>query len=218
MNAEAVSRLAARASRAALGLVLAAPLLAAGCVSKLARAPQTFTLDPPAPRVTPPSGATRVLSLRPAEANPAYSGVEFVYRVGEHAIERDPYASFAAPPAWLLTAALRGYLRDADFVRDVVVPGEGVPVDAEIEPALVELAGDFTNAGSPTAVMVVHFRVLAPASARLPNREILLKSYTGTRPIAQRNAAAVVAAWNEDLAEIVAAFLADLKAALPPAR
>jgi ABC-type uncharacterized transport system auxiliary subunit len=202
--------------RALLALLAAIPVAAGGCASKLARTPQTFTLDPPAPRAAPPPGATRVLALRPAEAAPAYAGVELVYRIGEHAIERDPYASFAAPPAWLLTSAVRGYLRDADFVRDVAGPGEGVPVDAEIEPALLELAGDFAGAAEPAAVIVVHFRVLAPAGRAVTPREILLKTYTGRRPISTRTAAAVVAGWNEALGEIMAQFLADLKTALPP--
>jgi len=209
----AVSRRAVR-----VGLALAASLMAGACASKLPRAPEAFTLDPPPPRATPAPGATRILTLRPAEANPAYSGAEFVYRVGEHEIQRDPYAGFAAPPAWLLTSAIRGYLRNADFVRDVVIAGEGVPVDAEIEPALSEIAADFTNSSPATAVLVVHFRVLAPAGPSSPVRELLLKTYTGRRPVAQRTAVAVAAAWNEALAEIMAEFLADLKSVLPPPR
>ncbi len=207
-----------RAGRPSGGLILATALLSTACASKLARTPQTFTLDPPAPRVTPAPDATRVVSLRPAEANPTYAGVELVYRVGEHAIERDPYASFAGPPAWLLTAAVRGYLRDADFVRDVVVPGEGVPIDAEIEPAIVELAGDFTDEAQPAAVMTLHFRVLASVAGSATGKEILLKNYSRSRPLSKRTAVAVVEAWNAALADIMADFLGDLKSALPPHR
>lgn len=209
---------ARRAVRPSGGLILAAALLSTACASKLARTPQTFTLDPPPARVTPDPGATRVVSLRPAEANPTYAGVELVYRVGEHAIERDPYASFAAPPAWLLTAAVRGYLHDADFVRDVVAPGEGVPIDAEIEPAIVELAGVFTDEAEPAAVMTLHFRVLASVAGSATGKEILLKNYSRRRPLSKRTAAAVVEAWNAALAGIMADFLGDLKSALPPTR
>ena len=219
-NFEAAFRAAGSArpsTRRFLATMATALLLSAGCASKLPQSPQTFTLDAPPPPAVPALGANRVVALRQAEAAPAYAGAELVYRVGEHAIERDPYASFAAPPAWLLTSALRGYLRGADYIRDVVVPGEGVPVDAEIEPALVEIAGDFRGA-TPEAVLVIHFRVLAPATAGAPTREILLKTYTARRPIARHAASAVVAAWNEALAAIAAEFLADLKAALPPPR
>jgi hypothetical protein len=45
---------------------------------------------------------------------------------------------------------------------------------------------------------------------------ILLKTYTRRIPLSQRSAAAVVAAWNRALGEVMGEFLPDLKAALPP--
>lgn len=206
------------ARRAARGLILAGGLLTGACASKLARTPETFTIDPPAPRTVPAATATRVVSLRRVETVPTYAGIELVYRLGEHAIERDPYASLSAPPAWVLTSAIRGYLRDAEFIRDVVASGGGVPIDADIEPALIELCGDFSNAAEPAAVISLHFRVLAPASGAGAAREILLKTYTRRIPLSQRTAAAVVAAWNRALGEIMGDFLADLKPVLPPQR
>ncbi len=139
--------------RAARGLALAASLLACACASKLPRTPQTFTIDPPAARAVPAATATRVVSLRRAEVAPTYAGANLVYRTAEHGIERDPYASLAASPAWIVTSAIRGYLRDAEFIRDVVSPGDGMAVDAEIEPGLTELAGDFSNPSEPVAVL-----------------------------------------------------------------
>ncbi len=202
--------------RTAPRLALAAALLACACASKLPRTPETFTIDPPAPRPAPAATATRVVSLRRVEVAPTYAGAELVYRVGEHAIERDPYASLASPPAQILTSAIRGYLRDADFIRDVVPSGEGVPIDAEIEPALTELFGDFSNPAEPSAVLSVHFRVLARAAGAASAREILLKNYTRRIALPQRTAAAVAAAWNRALGEVMGEFLPDLKAVLPP--
>jgi ABC-type uncharacterized transport system auxiliary subunit len=201
--------------RSARAVALATALLTCACASKLPRTPQTFTIDPPTPRPVPPATATRVVSLRRVEVVPAYAGADLVYRVAEHAIESDPYASLAASPAQVLTSAIRGYLRDAAYIRDVVVPGEGVALDAEIEPALMELCGDFTNAAEPAAVISLHFRVLAPASGAAAPREILLKTYTQRVPLAQKTATAVVAAWNRALGEIMGEFLADLKPVLP---
>ena len=205
-------------ARAARGLALAAALLSCACASKLARTPETFTFDPPPPRPVPAAGAKRIVSLRSFEVAPTYAGSELVYRVGEHTIERDPYASLAAPPARLLTGAMRGYLRDCDYIRDVVAPGEGLPVDAELEPALLELSGDFSNPAEPAAVMALRIRVLTRPTGSAPEREILLKAYTRRIPLSQRTAAAVVAAWNRALGEIMAEFLADLKPVLPPPR
>jgi ABC-type uncharacterized transport system auxiliary subunit len=206
------------ARTAALRLGIAATFLSlTACASKLPRAPQSFTLDPPAPaRSVPAPGATTIVALHSTDANATYGGVELVYRVGEHTIERDPYASFAAAPTALLTTAIRGYLKSSDFVRDVVYPGEDVRATLVIEPALAELCGDFTNASQPEAVMSIFFRVLVPVSGGAPDREVLLKRYTERRPIENRTAASVVAAMNQDLEAIMAQFLPDLKAALPP--
>ena len=202
-------------ARPAIALVL----LASACASRVPRAPyQSFTLDPPPVRAVPAPGATTIVALHPTDANATYGGVELVYRVGEHTIERDPYASFAAAPTSMLTTAIRGYLKSSDFIRDVVYPGEDVRVNLEIEPAVMELCGDFTNASQPEAVMSIFFRVLVPPSGAAPSREILLKRYTERRPIEKRTAASVVAAMNQDLEAIMAQFLADLKAALPPPR
>ena len=202
--------------RSARGLALAASLLACACASKLPRTPQTFTIDPPAARAVPPPTATHIVSLRRAEVAPTYAGANLVYRTGEHGIERDPYASLAASPAWIVTSAIRGYLRDAEFIRDVVSPGDGMAVDAEIEPGLTELAGDFSNPSEPAAVLSLQFRVLTPASGATAARERFLKGYSRRIPLSQRTAAAVVAAWNRALGEIMGEFLADLKGVLPP--
>jgi ABC-type uncharacterized transport system auxiliary subunit len=205
-------------ARAARGLVFAAALLTCACASRLARTPETFTIDPPAPRPVPAAAANRIVSLRSFEVAPTYAGSDLVYRVGEHGIERDPYASLAAPPARVLTSAIRGYLRDSDFIRDVVAPGEGLPVDADIEPALTELDGDFSNPAEAVAILTLRFRVLNRPAGAAPEREILLKAYTRRVPLSRSTAAAVVAAWNKALAEIMAEFLADLKPVLPPSR
>ncbi len=208
----------ARPARAARGLALAGALLSCACASKLARTPETFTIDPPPPRPIPASAANRIVSLRSFEVAPTYAGTDLVYRVGEHSIERDPYASLAAAPARLLTGAMRGYLRDCDYIRDVVAPGQGLPVDADLEPVLLDLSGDFSNPAEPAAVLTIRIRVLTGPAGAAPEREILLKAYTRRIPLAQRTASAVVAAWNRALGEIMAEFLADLKPVLPPPR
>jgi ABC-type uncharacterized transport system auxiliary subunit len=202
--------------RARLASLLAALLaaLVPGCASKLPQTPQFFTIDAPAPAASP--SGTRVVSLRRADVAPPYGGASIVYRVGDHAIERDPYASLADPPSWMLSSAIRGYLQNADFVRGVVSPAERLTVDAAIEPVITDLAGDFTSPAEPAAVLAIQFRVLEAEPATGAMRAVLVKSYTRRMPIPQRAADAVVAGWNRALGEIMSEFVADLKGALPP--
>jgi hypothetical protein len=205
-----------RATLRLSGLAPIAALLAAtGCLSKPAMVSQSFSIDPPAPQsAAAPAGV--VLALPRVEVMPPYSGQSLIYRIGEHGLGRDPYARFAAPPGWLLTAAIRGYLTNADFVRDVVTPGAGSRSEAMVEVAVSKLEGELHPGGS-SAVLTLRFRVVSnPGGAPGPT-EILLKTYSKTIPIPRSTAKDVVNGWNQGLAEIMAEFQTDLRGSLAAA-
>lgn len=198
------------------GPVLFAIALAAcaGCVSKAALVPVSYAIDPPAAAPGVPHEGGRVLALSRIDVAPPYAGLSFVYRTGDHGVERDPYASFAVSPGWMLAAAIRGYLRNAPFVRDVVSPGDGVACSASVEVRVTELYADLGS--SPAAVLTLQVRALSPASEGAPLRELLLKGYTERVPLTSRTAEAVASAWNAALASIMKSFVADLEGVLPP--
>ncbi len=197
-------------------LALAA-VLVAGCVSKSPISVDSYTLDPPAPSAAVDRAGAVVVSMARVRVAPPYAGTSFVYRMGGHHIERDPYAVFAAPPGWMLTTAVRGYLRNADFIRDVVEPGGEIHVAASIEADAGELCADLAEAGNATAVLALTFRVYTPAAGTTLEKDMFRKTYTRTRSLAKRDAAAIAAAWNRELSEIADEFLADLRPVLMPA-
>jgi uncharacterized lipoprotein YmbA len=198
----------------ALGQI-AALLAVTGCLYRPAMVSQSFSIDPPAPQSTASPGGV-ILALARVEVAPPYSGQSLVYRTGEHSLGRDPYARFAAPPGWLLTAAIRGYLGNADFVRDVVAPGAGTRSQATVEVAASKLAGELRPGGS-SAVLTLRFRVLSDPGGVHGLSEILLKTYSKTIPIPRSTAKDVVNGWNQGLAEIMAEFQADLRGSLAAA-
>jgi len=202
-----------RIGRVAAATLASALAAATGCVSKTALVPQSYVIDAPALDAGMPPAVGRVITLSRVDVAPPYAGLSFVYRTGDHGIERDPYASFAVSPGWMLSSAIRGYLRNAGFVRDVVSPGDGVRAAASIEARATELYADLGS--SPAAVLTLQFRVLSPAGE--PVHELLLKSYTEHVPMEARSAQSAATAWNNALAAIMKAFIADLERALPPA-
>ena len=204
-----------KSSRAGRALGLAAVLSVAGCVSKSPLATQSYSIDPP-PRSAAASDLPDavVVSLLRVSVAPPYSGTSFVYRTGEHRIERDPYALFAAPPGWMLTSAISGYLRGADFIRDVVEPASEIPIAAAIEVDATELCAELGRPGDPAAILTLRFRVMRLPSGTTPAKDLLLKTYTQRIPMPQRSAQAAADAWNQALATIMTEFETDLKAAL----
>jgi cholesterol transport system auxiliary component len=193
----------------------AAVLGATSCLSGPAQAPRTFSIDPPAPQ-SPVSTGSVILALARVEVMAPYSGQSLVYSTGEHGFQRDPYAKFIAPPSSLLTAAIRGYLANADFVRDVVAPGDSKLSAVTIEVAVSKLAGELRVGGS-SAVLVMRIRVRSSPGSDHELSEILIKNYTASIPIAQATAQAVVNAWNQGLENIMAQFQSDLRTSLAAA-
>ena len=195
-----------------LGAVVAGTLAVAGCLSKPAIVSQSFSINPPTPRTSIPSSGV-VLSLARVEVAPPYAGQRLVYQVGENQFEIDPYAKFIAPPSWLLTVAIRGYLANADFVRDVTLSGSGGRPDAIVEVAVSRLTGELRPEGS-SAVLALRIRVIPQGAGGRRGSEILLKDYSKTIAVPQATASAIVQGWNNGLAEIIKDFEADLRAAL----
>ena len=198
-------------------LCLAVAVGAAACVSRPPMTIVSFTLDPPPLEAPAPHPKGVIVSLARVRVAPPYSGTEFVYRLSGHRIERDSYAVFAAPPGWMLTTALRGYLRNADFIGDVVEPGGELPIGATIEVDVNELYADLPDGGQATAVLAMSFRVYRSPTATKPEREIFRKTYSRSLAVEERDADDIAGAWNKALSEIADDFVSDLRPLLPPA-
>jgi hypothetical protein len=196
--------------------MLAMAIASIGCLSGPALVPRSYSIDPPAKRSAPSSRGI-VVSLSRVEVAPPYSGQPFVYRTDEHALVRDPYARFASPPGWLLTAAIQGYLANADFVRDVVSPGHGIRSEITIEPSVTEIAGELRPGGS-SSVLTLQFRVFSNPDRAHPAVVILLKTYSSALPISSSTAREIAGGWNRGLADIMVEFQSDLRASLVASR
>ncbi len=194
-------------------LLAAALTTVCGCLAKPALVAQTFSIDPPPPREAARSRLARVVSLKKVEVAPQFDGKSLLYRTGDHELERDPYASFAAPPGDMLTAAIREYLRNARCVRDVVEPGDELPADLLVEVYASELSGDFRRADDAAGVLSLQFLVL-PARVASDTAPLLRREYSRRNRVPRRAAGAVVVAWNQGLSEVMQDFLGDLEAAL----
>jgi ABC-type uncharacterized transport system auxiliary subunit len=203
--------------RAFVFVMAAATALLAGCVSKAPMTIVSFTLDPPPLEAPVPHPNGAVVALARVQVAPPYSGTEFVYRLGEHRIERDVYAVFAAPPGWMITTALRGYLRNADFIGDVVEPGGELPIRAKIEVDVNALYADLPDGKQATAVLAMSFRVYRSPTGSKPEKEIFRKTYSRSQDLGEREADDIADAWNKALSEIAAEFVADLRPLLAPA-
>jgi uncharacterized lipoprotein YmbA len=188
-------------------MTVVATIAATSCLSRPALVPQLFTINPPAERAAVPD-RVRAIALRQVSVAPPFDGVELVYRIGPYRLERDPYASLAAPPATLLAEAIRTELARARFARENGA-GEARPPGLLLDVEVRELSGDFIRRDQPAGVLVIGFVVSPDAGPPL-----FRKVYARRMALSHRTADAVVTAWNQELAEMMRELERDLEASL----
>ena len=183
----------------------------AGCMSRPALEHQTFVLQPTMPVNTATPKGQAIVAIRTMEVSPLFESRAFVYRTGADRYQVDPYAGFLISPSGALGIPIRDYLRQSGVVKDVVEPGSPLQADTVLEIHVTELYGDLRS-GQPAAVLSMRFMFF---DARKPKTEppFLEKTYQRRIPLQEKTAAALVAGWNQALAQTLGEVTSDLASA-----
>src|SRR5579872_4888896 len=179
-------------------LILAAVLC--GCASGPSWKHQAFAFSIPA---DPPAATARtnLVSLSRVSISPLFQSRSFTYRTGDDRYEQDPYAGFIVAPDRALAESIRVWLRAGGAVGRVLEPGSGLTPTLMVEASITELYGDLRNPAQPMGALGIHFIIYHLENGR---SEIALDT-TSTRqtPMAGKTPAALMAAWDADLREIM---------------
>jgi uncharacterized lipoprotein YmbA len=183
-----------------LAVVIAAVALS-GCGENPVWKRQTFDFNAPS---DPPASATRtnLVVLNRVTISPPFKSSSFIYRTSDDAYEQDPYAGFLAPPERGLGDAIRAWMRKSGSFGNVIEPGSGLEPSVIAEATVTELCGDFRKSAQPTGAMTIHF-VLFAVDSDGPRNVLLDKILSRQTPLSEKTPAALVAAWDADLREIM---------------
>ena len=181
-----------------------------GCLSRPALNKQTFTFDVPTNSATNASASSHVLGIRSLQIAAPFDNRSFVYRTGEFSYARDPYAGFLEPPAEELLAPVRGRLCDSGNFNAVTEMGSALKPDTLVEISVSRLFGDFREPKHPAAVLTIQF-VFFDAPNGVPGRVNFQKDYSRRILLDAPTAAALMAGWNQALAEILAEVSLDFR-------
>jgi ABC-type uncharacterized transport system auxiliary subunit len=192
--------------RTVLSMLIFAACLC-GCGSEPVWKRQTFAFSAPS---DPPSKGTQtnVVALNRVSVSPLFQSESFTYRVGENAYEQDPYASFLVSPERAVAEGVRTWMRRGGVFGILAEPGSDLNPNVVVEAAVNELCGDFRQSSRPAGVMEIHF-VVYDAHDGVPGRVLLDKTYTHESTLPQKTPAALMAAWETDLREIMESLKLD---------
>src|ERR1700733_14029092 len=183
-------------------ILIAAVCLLTGCLARPHLDRESFVFSPPPPATAAAAPGGRVLGIRTLQVAAPFEGRAFVYRTGDFAYDRDPFAEFMTPPADGLMTPIRHWWREAGGFRDVVESGSAFKPDTLVEIHVEQLYGDFRPSQNPAAVLAVRF-VFFDAPNGLPGKVLLRREYSHNIPLKARTAAALIEGWNQALAQIL---------------
>ena len=194
------------------GALLLLLVFLSGCVSLEKSYPDRryFALEL-APGKTPNSTSDRILSVASLRISPRYADRSFVYRTSTAAYEADFYNQFLTAPDSMIAEELRKGLAASELFKYVVGPSNSLQPNYVLEGSINALYGDFRDPSRPAAVLEIEFFLYNQDAGA--TGVSLQKRYEKSVPLSEKSPEALVKGWDQALADIVAALLADLKAA-----
>jgi cholesterol transport system auxiliary component len=190
--------------------ILAAVLGLCGCLSKPPLHKQTFAFGAPATASGSGVGGDSVLGIRRLRIAPPFDGRSLVYRTGEFAYVRDPYAEFLDLPEEEMMAPVRGWLSRAGGFREVVDATSALKPNTVVEISVTQFYGDFRRSEHPYAVVTMRL-VFFEARNGVPTKPILQQEYSRSIPVTAASAAALMEGWNQAFGGIFADVASDLR-------
>ena len=189
-------------------VILASICALSGCLSRPALNKQTFAFT--APEMARTNAATaRVLGIKNLKIAAPFEGRSLVYRTGDNAYVRDPYAEFLDTPAESLLVTIREWLRDNGSFT-VVEPGSSLKPNTFAEISVTRLYGDFRQPQQAAAILSMRFLFFDAANG-LPGKVLLEREYSGSIALKSSTPAALMAGWNQALTQVLTQVTSDFQ-------
>ena len=182
-------------------LISLAAAVVTGCETGPSWKKQSFVFSLPADPPTT-NASDRVVALKRVSISPTFQSRSFSYRTGDNSYEQDPYAGFLIPPERALAESIRASMRASGVFGRVVEPGSGIIPTVIVEASINELYGDFRQTSRPVGTMGIHI-ICYEVQDGEPRHIVFDKYCLQETALARKTPGALVAAWDEDLREIM---------------
>jgi ABC-type uncharacterized transport system auxiliary subunit len=197
-------------------LILLLATLFSGCSSGPLWQRRVYAFSVPSdPQVT--TAQTNLVALNRVSISPLFQSRFFTYRTAESSYEQDPYAAFLAPPERAIAEPIRHWIRTSGAFGRLVEPGSGLVPSLTVEVSVTQLYGDFRKSSGPVATMELRWLVYELSDGS-PGRIVLDRVYARETAVAKKSPAAIMAAWDTDLHQILEQLTSDYAQATSTSR
>jgi hypothetical protein len=143
-----------------------------------------------------------IVTLSRVSISPLFQSRSFTYRTAENAYEQDPYAGFLISPERAIGESIRASMQASGVFGRVVESGSGLMPTLVAEVSVNELYGDFRKSSQLVGKMEIHF-ICYEVKDGAPGRIVLNRVCAQETPLARKTPDALMAAWDNDLHEIM---------------
>src|SRR5882724_2178711 len=181
-----------------------------GCLSRPALQRQSFAFSASEAVPTNILATARVLGIRNLQIAAPFEGRSLVYRTGDNAYVRDPYAEFLDTPAESLLVTIREWLRDNGSFSVVVESGSSLKPNTFAEIGVTRLYGDFRQPQQAAAVLSIRF-LFFDATNGYPGKVLLEREYSRSIPLKSATPEALMEGWNQALTQVLTQVTSDVQ-------
>jgi ABC-type uncharacterized transport system auxiliary subunit len=144
----------------------------------------------------------RGLVIDNTEVVPAFSNINFVYRLSDINYQSDPYHVFFSPPAGQFTQLLSDFFRQTHLFKYVTTDELYDQSYYTLHAKILELYADYRQTGKPVAVIKLEVNLSDSSGDEM---KILLDRVFSTKVlIRQKDSSDLMRAWNQGLRQIFA--------------
>ncbi len=189
------------------GIIISTCLLLTSCISVKYPDRTQYMLNAAKPQPVYRIPSKNTLTIYNVTSAQQFSSLAFVYRTSDINYTRDYYNIFFNSPSDQIQDQMVKYLAATNLFQHVTDEINILHTTYSLHSKVIELYADYRDSNQPKAVMTIKFMVFRGTKSKI----VLAKTITSSAPLATKSTRALVEAWNNDLAIILAQLTTDLK-------
>lgn len=173
---------------------------------------ESYLLETSSPvrQQTPPPVFAGVLKIRYCRATPPFDGQLFLYKAASSQYEQDFYRQFLTPPNEQIAELIRTRMENSGLFDNVVPASSAVGTDYTLEPQLLAIYTDFSDAMNTKTVIQMHVVLLHLNKERQGGTIVLEKTYLRSETFQEKTGKSIISGYNAGLENIFSQLVEDI--------
>lgn len=152
-----------------------------------------------------------VLKIRHCRAAAPFDGQYFLYRTSDGRYEQDFYRQFLTQPNEQIAESLRSWIESSNLFGSVMPASSAIEADYMLEPQLLAIYTDFSDAAQPKTVVKIHTVLLRVDRDDHSTEVVFEKTYLRSETFQDKTGKSIITGYNAGLESIFTQLVQDIR-------